>query len=114
MLQFQQRIALFYGATGFSRDSGIVISIADNERRGHGIAFGLNGFQFKADQRLTFLHLVTLVDEVGKVLATQLDRIDADVHQQFGTELSGKASILGGVILIGIGLEIFISGVFCA
>ena len=26
--------------------------------------------------------------------------------------LSGKASILGGIILIGIGLEIFISGVF--
>ena len=32
--------------------------------------------------------------------------------QKFGTKLSGKASILGGVILIGIGLEIFISGVF--
>ena len=32
--------------------------------------------------------------------------------KKFGTELSGKASILGGVILIGIGLEIFISGVF--
>ena len=32
--------------------------------------------------------------------------------KKFGTKLSGKASILGGVILIGIGLEIFISGVF--
>ena len=31
--------------------------------------------------------------------------------KKFGTKLSGKASILGGVILIGIGLEIFISGV---
>lgn len=30
----------------------------------------------------------------------------------FGTRLAGKASILGGVILIGIGLEIFITGVF--
>ena len=40
MLQFQQRIALLYGTTGFSRDSGIVISIADNERRGHGIELG--------------------------------------------------------------------------
>ena len=29
-----------------------------------------------------------------------------------GTKLSGKAAILGGVILIGIGLEIFIKGVF--
>ena len=33
------------------------------------------------------------------------------IGKQFGTQLSGKASILGGVILIGIGLEIFISGV---
>lgn len=32
--------------------------------------------------------------------------------KKFGTKLSGKASILGGMILIGIGLEIFISGLF--
>ena len=35
-----------------------------------------------------------------------------NIGKKFGTELSGKASILGGVILIGIGLEIFITGVF--
>ena len=34
------------------------------------------------------------------------------IGKKFGTQLSGKANILGGVILIGIGLEIFISGVF--
>lgn len=34
------------------------------------------------------------------------------IGKKFGTKLSGKASILGGVILIGIGLEIFITGVF--
>lgn len=33
------------------------------------------------------------------------------IGKKFGTKLSGKASVLGGVILIGIGLEIFISGV---
>lgn len=32
--------------------------------------------------------------------------------KRFGTKLSGKASILGGAILICIGLEIFITGVF--
>lgn len=32
--------------------------------------------------------------------------------KRFGTKLAGKASILGGVILILIGLEIFIKGVF--
>lgn len=34
------------------------------------------------------------------------------IGKKFGTKLSNKASILGGVILIGIGLEIFIKGVF--
>ena len=32
------------------------------------------------------------------------------IGKKFGTKLSNKASILGGVILIGIGLEIFIRG----
>lgn len=34
------------------------------------------------------------------------------IGKSFGTRLSGKASVFGGVILIVIGLEIFISGVF--
>lgn len=34
------------------------------------------------------------------------------IGKKFGTKLSGKASILGGVILIGIGIEIFVGGVF--
>ena len=32
--------------------------------------------------------------------------------RKFGTKLAGKAQIFGGLILIGIGIEIFISGVF--
>lgn len=32
------------------------------------------------------------------------------IGQHFGTHLVGKAAILGGLILIGIGLEIFITG----
>lgn len=32
--------------------------------------------------------------------------------KKFGTRFAGKASVLGGLILIGIGLEIFIRGVF--
>lgn len=32
--------------------------------------------------------------------------------KKFGTKFAGKASILGGVILIGIGMEIFITGIF--
>ena len=32
--------------------------------------------------------------------------------KKFGTKFAGKASILGGVILIGIGIEIFVKGIF--
>ena len=38
--------------------------------------------------------------------------VGLSLGKKFGTKLSGKASILGGMILIGIGLEIFISGLF--
>ena len=34
------------------------------------------------------------------------------IGKKFGTKLAGKSGILGGVILIGIGLEIFVKGVF--
>jgi len=34
------------------------------------------------------------------------------IGKRFGTRLAGKAGILGGVILIAIGLEIFLTGVF--
>lgn len=34
------------------------------------------------------------------------------IGKKFGTKLANKASILGGAILIGIGIEIFITGVF--
>ena len=34
------------------------------------------------------------------------------IGKKFGTKLAGRATILGGVILIAIGLEIFITGVF--
>ena len=33
------------------------------------------------------------------------------IGRKFGTKLSGKASVLGGVILIGIGIEIFLTGI---
>ena len=34
------------------------------------------------------------------------------IGKRFGTKLAGKAGILGGVILIAIGLEIFLTGIF--
>ena len=34
------------------------------------------------------------------------------IGKKVGTKLAGKASILGGIILLAIGIEIFIKGVF--
>ena len=34
------------------------------------------------------------------------------IGKKFGMKLAGKAQILGGIILIGIGIEIFVTGVF--
>ena len=34
------------------------------------------------------------------------------IGKKFGTKLANKASVLGGIILLGIGIEIFITGVF--
>lgn len=34
------------------------------------------------------------------------------IGKKFGTKLAGKATILGGVILIAIGIEIFVTGIF--
>lgn len=34
------------------------------------------------------------------------------IGKKFGTKYAGKAGILGGVILIVIGIEIFVTGVF--
>nr|MBQ8253524.1 manganese efflux pump [Lachnospiraceae bacterium] len=34
------------------------------------------------------------------------------IGKKFGTKLSNKASLLGGIILIGIGIEIFVTGIF--
>lgn len=37
--------------------------------------------------------------------------IGVEVGKKFGTRLAGKAGILGGIILIAIGIEIFITGI---
>lgn len=38
--------------------------------------------------------------------------IGLNIGKKVGTKIEGKANILGGVILIGIGIEIFVNGVF--
>ena len=59
---------LFFRTTGFSHDSGIVISIANNERRGHGIAFGLNklGSASEMDYKLEFISKVLAGKKSGE------------------------------------------------
>lgn len=57
---------------------------------------------FSALSASTLIGIVTFVICIGGLM----------IGKKAGTHLSGKAGILGGVILILIGLEIFISGIF--
>ncbi len=58
-----------------------------------------------------FLHALSASLIIGAVtLAICLAGLK--IGRQFGMKLAGRASILGGVILIAIGLEIFITGIF--
>lgn len=51
---------------------------------------------------VTIIAIVTFIICVGAVF----------IGKKFGTKLGKKAEILGGIILIAIGIEIFISGIF--
>ena len=46
------------------------------------------------------------------IVTFALSMLGLSLGKKFGTKLSGKAGILGGVILIGIGIEIFVKGMF--
>ena len=59
-----------------------------------------------------FLPMERPAAQIKKVVTFFICMAGLRIGKKFGTKLSGKASILGGIILIGIGLEIFISGVF--
>ena len=54
-----------------------------------------------------FFQFAMLIAAVTFVICTA----GLTLGKKFGTKLAGKASILGGVILIGIGIEIFIFGI---
>ena len=49
---------------------------------------------------------------IGAVVTFGLCMRGLKIGKKFGTRLAGKANILGGFVLIAIGLEIFIKGVF--
>ena len=65
------------------------------------VGFTIADYQFaEALTEALIIGIVTFAICIGGLL----------IGKKFGTRLAGKASILGGVILIGIGIEIFVSG----
>lgn len=64
------------------------------------------GFTIAEYDLLMALYCCLIIAAVTFVLCTA----GILIGRRFGTRLAGKASILGGVILIAIGIEIFISG----
>ncbi len=64
------------------------------------------GFTIAEYDLLMALYCCLIIAAVTFVLCT----VGILIGRRFGTRLAGKANILGGVILIAIGIEIFISG----
>ena len=94
----------------------------DNEGNGNNLGFKMLMVQGIATS-IDALSVGFTISEYGFVMALVSALIIAAVTfvicmagvvigKQFGTKLANKASILGGVILIIIGLEIFITGAF--
>lgn len=61
------------------------VGVQDDDRGCRVVAGGRDGIQVDLEERLTGLHLVALLDERGEVLAVELDRVEADVHQHLHT-----------------------------
>lgn len=69
------------------------------------LSVGFTIADYTIPNALICVSLVTLVTFIICIIAVYLGK-------KFGTKLGNKAEIIGGIILIGIGLEIFISGMF--
>ena len=59
---------------------------------------------------LTFIFVLAILGVTSKPEYSNVAGLV--IGKKFGTKLAGKASVLGGVILIAIGIEIFLSGIF--
>ena len=68
------------------------------------MAAGLTISEYNAPQAILYAAIIAAVTFVICLAGVVIGR-------KFGTKLAGKASVLGGVILIAIGLEIFITGI---
>ncbi len=66
------------------------------------------GFTIADYDLLSALECALIIAAVTLIICA----VGVEIGKRAGTRLAGKAGILGGVILIAIGLEIFITGVF--
>ncbi len=69
------------------------------------LSVGFTIAEYNVTEALVAVAVIALVTFIVCFVAVFLGK-------KFGTKLGNKAEILGGLILIGIGIEIFISGVF--
>ena len=58
----------------------------------------------------TFIQALTEASIIG-IVTFVISLVGVKLGKTLGTRLSGKADILGGVILIAIGIEIFVTGI---
>ena len=69
------------------------------------LSVGFTIAEYNLGEALVAVAVIALVTFIACFVAVFLGK-------KFGTKLGNKAEVLGGLILIGIGIEIFISGVF--
>ena len=89
-LQRQQRIAHRDNAAARPVGNAEMVAVGDDDRR-HQRRRGLDQrVEVEIDQRLAARHLVADRNLGGKTAATQLHRVDADMHQQFDPALPAQ------------------------
>lgn len=69
------------------------------------LSVGFSIADYKINEAFICASIIAIVTFVICIIAI-------NIGKKFGTKLGSKAEILGGIILIGIGIEIFITGMF--
>ena len=112
------------GLLGFIGGKMLIEGIKNKEEEIEAVGVGLSGLLVQGvATSIDALSVGFTISDYGFVMAFVCAMIIAAVTfficmeglligKKFGTKLSNKASILGGVILIVIGIEIFVTGVF--
>ena len=97
---------IFEGTKSNSQDNGSVVSFKSLVVQGLATAIDALSVGFTISE---YKYIFALVESLIIGLVTFLICLSGlAIGKKFGTKLAGKATVLGGIILIAIGIEIFV------